>query len=75
MGSILFLAIFLNLVLTLPNQRPIIGVYTQEDFNDEPISGSDEVFQSYIGVSYTKFIEMSGAQVVPIFAYSNRSVI
>jgi hypothetical protein len=29
--------------------------------------------QTYIAASYIKFIEMSGAQVLPIFAYSKQS--
>ena len=47
-----------------PPQNPIIGVYTvdAEDF------GQDKTpFQTYIASSYVKYIQMSAAQVVPLF--------
>ena len=50
---------------SLPQQTPIIGVYTQT-FNDT---------NSYIPSTYVRFVEMSGAQVVPILAFSETSVI
>lgn len=63
----------------LPNQRPIIGIYTQSIDSNEPTSEMPEATlhatfnESYIAASYVKFVEMSGAQVVPIYAYSNKS--
>lgn len=48
----------------LPSQAPIIGIYTEdaEDFGQAPKEG-----QTYIAASYVKNIEMTGAQVVPLF--------
>jgi gamma-glutamyl hydrolase len=66
-------------VSELPSQRPIIGIYTQSTDSDEPtVEGLGEKVSnnndtSYIAASYIKYIQMSGAQVVPIFAYSNRT--
>ena len=63
----------------LPNQRPIIGIYTQSIDSNEPTSDQPQATlhasfnESYIATSYVKFVEMSGAQVVPIYAYSNKS--
>lgn len=69
------LALLVLVVLGLPNQRPIIGIYTQSDEDDEPRVTSSAAFQTYIAASYVKFVEMSGAQVVPILAYSSQSQI
>jgi gamma-glutamyl hydrolase len=66
---ICFLTVF---AFCTPPQNPIIGIYTQSDTDDEP---TNAVFETYIAASYVKFVEMSGAQVVPIFAYSNQTVI
>ncbi len=49
---------------TLTSQNPIIGIYTQT-YNDTATTKT-----SYIAASYVKFIEMSGAQVVPIYSFS-----
>jgi len=75
MIKIFLFAIFALSALSLPNQRPIIGIYTQVNEDDPPRGDSDDIFQTFISASYIKFIEMSGAQVVPIFAYSNQSEI
>lgn len=72
MIKFLLFAILFAAALSIPNQRPIIGVYTQVNEDDPPREGND-IFQTFITASYIKFIEMSGAQVVPIFAYSNQS--
>ena len=64
---------------TLPPQTPVIGIFTLPDSGDEPTL--DEPYPnpnaagnySYIAASYVKFVQMSGAQVVPIFAFSNTS--
>ena len=73
MIKILSLCILVFAVFTLPNQRPIIGIYTQENEDDPPRGNSNDLFQTFISASYVKWVEMSGAQVVPIFAYSNQS--
>lgn len=62
-------------VVGLPNQRPIIGIFTQSDEDDEPRGVSAASFQTYIAASYVKFVEMSGAQVVPILAYGSQDSI
>lgn len=53
----------------LPPETPIIGIFTQT-WEDTPSKKS-----SYISSGYIKFIEMSGAQVVPIFSFSETSTI
>jgi hypothetical protein len=42
-------------------QTPVIGVYTQNAPNTQ------QLVRSFIPASYVKYLEMSGAQVVPIF--------
>lgn len=74
MQKLLLLVILAISVFALPNQRPIIGIYTQSDEDDEPTMTKNTLL-TYIAASYIKFIEMSGAQVVPIFAYGSQSVI
>lgn len=74
MKSLLFSLLVLA-AFALPNQRPIIGIYTQVNEDDPPRDNSEEIFQTFISASYIKFVEMSGAQVVPIFAYSTESEI
>jgi hypothetical protein len=56
------------LVLAIPKQTPIIGILTQEDTDDGSTNSTDTLY-SFISASYVKYIEMSGAQVVPIFMY------
>jgi len=73
MMKLLLLCILCLTAFCLPNQRPIIGIYTQVNEDDPPRGDSDDIFQTFISASYIKFIEMSGAQVVPILAYSNQS--
>lgn len=51
----------------LPPQNPVIGIYTQT------LSNTTTDKSSYIAASYVKFIEMSGAQVVPIYSFANTS--
>lgn len=65
------LAVLAGIVSASVPQYPIIGVYTQIDEYDEP--STKELLSTYISAAYVKFIEMSGAQVVPIFAFSNFS--
>ena len=79
MRTALLIAIIGISSCVLPSQRPIIGIYTQSIDSDEPTSELPEgrlyasFNESYIATSYVKFVEMSGAQVVPIYAYSNKS--
>lgn len=67
------LCLLICAVFSLPDQRPIIGIYTQVNEDDPPRGDSNDIFQTFISASYIKFAEMAGAQVVPIFAYSNQS--
>jgi len=78
----LLLFICLIAALAVPPQTPIIGIYSQWDESSEPKafesqnrlrSNENEAINSYIAASYVKFIEMSGAQVVPIMAYSDQA--
>lgn len=73
MIKILFLTFLVLATFSLPNQRSIISFYTQADKIDPSLKNSTDTFQTYIASSYVKFIEMAGAQVVPIFVYSNQS--
>lgn len=45
------------------SQQPVIGIYTQ------PYDSK----QSYIAASYVKYLEMSGAQVIPLFYSLNQT--
>ena len=60
----LFLLCVVVLSAPLPPQTPIIGVYTEdaEDFGQQTYEN-----QTYIAASYVKNIEMTGAQVLPLF--------
>lgn len=53
----------------IPPQNPVIGIYTLPNEYEEFGTAS------YFASSYVKFVEMSGAQVVPIFAFSETSEI
>jgi len=66
-------AILATVALAVVQQSPIIGIYTQIDEYDEP--STKDMLSTYISAAYVKYIEMSGAQVVPIFAFSNSSEI
>lgn len=66
MKQVYILAVFLIAAMSqLPPQTPIIGIVTQTYRN------SSTEKSSYIAASYIKFIEMSGAQVVPIYGFAN----
>lgn len=54
MLKVFLLALLVFASLALPNQRPIIGVYTQSDSDDEPKLTA--TFQTYIAASYIKFV-------------------
>lgn len=48
------------------NNYPIVGIVTQ----DKEIGWPSDLGSTYIAASYVKYVEMSGARVVPIF-YNN----
>ncbi len=60
--ALLFCSAF-SIKQDVPAQNPIIGVYTQ----------TYNTTNSFIPTTYIKFVEMSGAQVVPLFAFSPTS--
>lgn len=60
---LLFLVV---LAICIPDQAPVIGIYTQTNFGDLPKDPSN----TYISASYVKYMQTSGAQVVPIFAFT-----
>lgn len=64
-ASIFLLIVAITTVFAqLPPQNPVIGIYTQT------LTNTSSSKSSYIAASYVKFIEMSGAQVVPIYSFS-----
>jgi gamma-glutamyl hydrolase len=72
MIKVAVVAILLGLCLSAAvPQNPVIGVYTQIDEYDEP--STKELLSTYISAAYVKYVWMSGAQVVPIYAFSNQS--
>ena len=79
MRLIIILALIMLGLAALPPQNPVIGIFTLPDEGDEPREGQlyppklTANNYTYIAASYVKFIQMSGAQVVPIFAFSNTS--
>lgn len=70
--NLIIIILILYTSIALPRQTPVIGIYSQTvDVPSLPINTASNL--SYIAASYVKYIQMSGAQVVPILAYSNRS--
>lgn len=67
--SLILLALVVALALSsnIPPQNPVIGILTLAS------SYSEFGTASYFPSSYVKFVEMSGAQVVPIFAFSSNA--
>lgn len=68
----MYLPVLITLVLsymtelTICNQRPVIGILTQEVYwssfrHLRPLNNS------YIAASYVKAVEASGGQVIPVF--------
>ena len=53
--------------LSLPLQTPVIGIYTQD------ASDNSSIHTTYIASSYVKYLQMGGAQVVPIFYKSSQA--
>ncbi|CAK60474.1 unnamed protein product (macronuclear) [Paramecium tetraurelia] len=63
MKIIIFLALFIGITYTL-NLNPVIGILTipsDEDYTEYPASK-----YSYFAASYVKYVESSGARVLPI---------
>jgi hypothetical protein len=85
MKAVLILLFSAVLTSSVFYNGPIIGVYTQILANgDQPAApltvdnslnqkGIKSTINTYIAASYVKFIEMGGAQVVPIFSYSDQA--
>lgn len=48
------------------NERPIVGILSQEQSYHLKEKYVDENYTSYIAASYVKDVEASGARVVPI---------
>lgn len=63
---VLFAAILASVIGAQP-QTPVIGIYTQHAPN---IKG---YMYTYIAASYVKYLEMSGAQVIPLFSNATRA--
>ncbi|RVE41816.1 hypothetical protein evm_013538 [Chilo suppressalis] len=55
------------------NERPIIGILSQEQDYRLKDKYSQENFMSYISASYVKSVEASGARVLPIFIGKSRN--
>jgi len=62
----LTLIIFFVLKLTLCNERPVVGVLTQETYWSS-LKKSTSSNSTYIVASYVKAIEASGGRVIPVF--------
>jgi len=63
-----FLTLILSLVMkvTICNERPVIGILTQEVYWSS-FKNIKPFIKSYIATSYVKSIEASGGRVVPVF--------
>lgn len=79
---ILLIIIEINLIISVAsalkhkshyNQRPIIGILTQQLSHHLKQVYPDLKYKSYIAASYVKFIESAGARVVPIWTGRNKS--
>ncbi|XP_022181745.1 gamma-glutamyl hydrolase A-like [Myzus persicae] len=69
----MYLPVFLTLILcfvaklTICNERPVIGVLTQEIYWSISFKKLLPSYKSYIAASYVKSIEASGGRVIPVF--------
>lgn len=63
----LVVGLVIAVALCAQPQTPVIGIYTQ----DSPYTPG--VKDTYIAASYVKYLEMSGAQVVPLFYNSSQA--
>lgn len=79
MTTAVLVALLAVLGLALPPQNPVIGIFTLPDEGDEPRAGAPFPPQltannySYIATSYVKYVQMSGAQVVPVLSFSDKA--
>merc|ERR1712232_842206 len=64
-------ALFIQVVISYTNNRPIIGVLDQP--NDDPYLAP--YGQTYIPASYVKWLESAGAQVVPVPYNADQTVL
>jgi gamma-glutamyl hydrolase len=73
MRTLLLLVLIMTINTAMPPQTPIIGIFTLPSEIDDTKEGLPRLSnnQTYIAASYIKFIEMSGAQVVPIFSFND----
>lgn len=63
---LLFLSVLAQEYIEEINDRPVIGVLSQETY----IISSyfpNETYDSYIAASYVKFLESAGARILPIW--------
>ena len=51
---------------SIRNERPIIGILSQDLSSEDRASLDNSTYTSYISASYVKFVESGGARVVPI---------
>ena len=51
---------------SIRNERPIIGILSQDLSSEDRASINNSNYTSYIAASYVKFVESGGARVVPI---------
>lgn len=66
----MFFGSIISYSAAITKQSPVIGIYTQ----DLPVSVKSQIdpsYTTYISTAYIKYIQMAGAQVVPIFGYSS----
>lgn len=68
----IIISIFFNNVSSTTNERPIIGLFAQPSTDSNSNCGGS---CQYIAASYVKFLESSGARVVPIDYNSNTTVL
>lgn len=62
----ILLLLFVVISISIPDQGPVIGIFTQTNDADFPTDPTN----TFISASYVKYVQASGAQVIPIFAYS-----
>lgn len=53
--------------LSLCNERPVVGILTQEIYWSSLRNLNQPSHSSYIASSYVKSIEASGGRVIPVF--------
>lgn len=66
MNRILSFIVTLIISVECLNDRPIIGILSQETFSVNKYFPGEN-YESYIAASYVKFIESAGARVIPVW--------